>query len=142
MEPFKNYRGNGKQLLEPLVIQGTCRRDYGRIVLKECGGFCVYCGRNLTESYEAWLSLSVDHVIPISTRWVKDREDWIYNLINCVTCCRACNEFLNHYEVRDEMPETLEAFCDLRDNHFQRKKEKALGCHKRDKTFFLKEIKT
>ncbi|MGB9887201.1 MAG: HNH endonuclease [Moorellales bacterium] len=133
MLPFDRYEGGGRRLLGPPPPgDGTCRHGYGPAVFRQCGLNCVYCGRFLGAPYEAWLDLSVDHVVPrhaaarlgIPSAWVED-------LANLVTCCRACNEFLNQYKVKLALPPpaNLDAFFDLRDRVFLEKQELALRRH-------------
>src|SRR5205807_3637420 len=77
----------------PSQGDGTCRGGYGIPVVERYGSACAYCGRDLAESYEAWLNLSVDHVVPRNAIAVGVPEEWIEDLLNHVTCCRVCNEF-------------------------------------------------
>ncbi len=73
--------------------------------MRECGSNCVYCGLDLGNTYEAWLGFSVDHVIPGSTvARLGYPAEWVNDLINLVTACRSCNEFLNGYRVTDPTP--------------------------------------
>ena len=74
------------------------------------------------------------HVIPASA--VCDLgypKEWIEDLVNLVTACRACNEFLNAYRVSDPVPADLEGFFDLRDRHFRAKRDWVLERHKRER---------
>src|SRR5207253_2066131 len=67
---------------------------------------------------------SVDHVIP--TGAAKRRAyppEWVQDAANQVTCCRACNEFLNAHKINDPPPATLDEFFDLRDRHCLAKRE-------------------
>jgi secreted trypsin-like serine protease len=85
--PFERYREGGRELLgRPAIGDGSCRRGYGPPVFTECGMECVYCDRDLGESYESWLHLSVDHVIPYETvnrlGWP---GEWVEGLSNLVT---------------------------------------------------------
>jgi hypothetical protein len=81
-------------------------------------------------SYEAWLDLSVDHVVPqhlIKAGWP---PDWVLDLINLVTCCRACNEFLNGYRVPSlQAPLSVDAFASVRDQVFGEKLQHAQTRH-------------
>lgn len=133
--PFSRYDHGGRQLLgKPPLGDATCRHGYGLDVFKQCGTACVYCDRELSEPYEAWLDISVDHVIPVETvkrlGYPRERVD---DLANLVTCCRACNEFLNQYSVNDDVPGTVEEFFDLRDQHYLKKREMARGRHRRER---------
>ena len=117
--PF-GYRGSGRKLLgRPLPGDGTCRRGYGPPVFAECGSACVYCGREMGEKYESWLDLSIDHVIPRETiKRLGWPSEWIEDIANLVTCCRACNEFSNGHRVADPAPVTEDEFFTLHDRHF------------------------
>ena len=64
----------------------------------------AYCGRDLASAYDNWLDLSVDHVIPANViKTLGYPREWLNDLINLVTACRACNEFLNQYRVSDPL---------------------------------------
>lgn len=80
--PFERYRGAGRELLErPPLGDGSCRRGYGPPVFSECGTACAYCGREMGESYDSWLDLSIDHVIPGNTvKRLGWRREWIDDL--------------------------------------------------------------
>jgi 5-methylcytosine-specific restriction endonuclease McrA len=49
---------------------------------------CAYCDRDYLASYDAYYSLSFDHIIPACCGGEHTEE-------NTVACCRACN-FLKH----------------------------------------------
>jgi hypothetical protein len=129
--PFNRYREGGRELLgAPAWGDGSSRHGYGIPVLAECGLNCVYCGCDLGGTYEAWLGFSVDHVIPGSTvKRLSYPAEWVHDLINLVTACRSCNEFLNAYRVDDPCPPELSEFCDLRDRHFLAKREWVIARH-------------
>jgi hypothetical protein len=129
--PFYEYQGGGRGLLGvPPWGDGSSRRGYGVPVLRACGTSCVYCGVDLGGTYEAWLGFSVDHVIPVSTvKRLGYPAEWVHDLINLVTACRSCNEFLNAYRVDDPCPPDLDGFCDLRDRHFLEKRGWAVARH-------------
>lgn len=132
MLPFDEYPGNGRQLLgKPSSGDGTCRHGYGPPIFELSGTTCVYCGRDLKSSYESWLDISVDHVIPLSVSadWSRQRNDWIWDKANMVTCCRACNEFFNRHKVNDPLPRDISEFFDLRDRVFREKQERARQRH-------------
>jgi hypothetical protein len=118
----------------PRSGDGSCRRGYGPPVFAQCGTACVYCGRELGDSYEAWLDVSVDHVVPGETvKRLGYSGEWIEDIANIVTACRACNEFLNGYRVSDPAPETLEQFFVLRDRHFLAKQAWVRARHERER---------
>jgi hypothetical protein len=131
---FSRYRGGGRSLLGvPAWGDGSSRHGYGLPVFEQCRHDCVYCGRNLGEPYESWLDFSVDHVIPANTVKLGYHKEWVNDLINLVTACRACNEFTNQYKVSDLPPVDLEAFCASRDRHLLAKKAWALARHEQER---------
>ena len=134
--PFHGYEGGGRRLLgRPAGGNASSRRGYGVPVFKQCGTKCVYCGHGGT--YEAWLNLSVDHVVPRGDGKKLDYPvEWIEDITNLVTCCRACNEFLNGYRVTEPPPATLDEFFDLRDRHFALKREWVIARHERERGWY------
>ena len=121
--PFARYEGGGCQLLGiPAERDGTARHGYGPPVFAACGYHCAYCGFDMASPYESWLNLSVDHVVPQHLTKASWPREWVLDLINLVTCCRACNEFLNGYRLTDPtLPQSLDAFVQLRDRVFAEK---------------------
>lgn len=136
--PFERYWAGGRMLLgRPPVGDGTCRHGYGPPVFAECGAVCVYCGRDMGESYESWLHLSIDHVIPGGTvKQLGWPREWVEDIANLVTCCRACNEFSNGYRVTDPSPTSLGEFFDRRDQHFVIKRTWVIERHARERTAY------
>ena len=136
--PFDRYADGGRQLLGPPAMgDGSSRRGYGPPVFEQCGFRCAYCGYAMGGAYEPWLALSVDHVIPTGAATsLGYRPEWVRDIVNLVTCCRACNEFLNRYKVTDPAPATVEEFFDLRDRHFLAKREWALARHKTERAWY------
>jgi hypothetical protein len=142
--PFSRYDDGGRRLLEkPRARDGTCRHGYGPDVFRQCGTTCVYCGRELSEPYTSWLDISVDHVVPVETiKRLGYPSEWVDDLINLVTCCRACNEFLNGHRVLAAVPATLDEFLDIRDRVFVEKRRHALKCHQREQLAHRKWLET
>jgi len=59
--------------------------------IHERGGFkCKYCGLDGARSVAAWLSLSLDHLLPVDDH---DRDNERYQ----VTACQFCNTADNRY---------------------------------------------
>lgn len=129
--PFGRYERGGSQLLGiPAERDGTARHGYGPPVFVACGYQCAYCGFDMASPYESWLSLSVDHVVPRHLTRAGWSREWVLDLINLVTCCRACNEFLNGYRVAETTPpQSLDAFVQLRDRVFAEKLSHAQKRH-------------
>jgi hypothetical protein len=60
-------------------------------------------------------------------------REWIEDIANLVTSCRACNEFLNGYRVSEPPPETVEGFFAMRDQHFLTKQAWVRARHERER---------
>lgn len=136
--PFDRYEGGGRRLLgRPAWGNGSSRRGYGRPVFAQCGFACAYCGSSMDRTYEVWLGLSVDHVIPTGcAKRLGYPVEWVADVANQVTCCRACNEFLNPYRVNDPPPATVDEFFELRDQHFYRKHEWVMARHSQERAWY------
>jgi hypothetical protein len=121
--PFTRYRGQGRLLVGPPTWgDGTARHGYGLPVFAQCGYCCAYCGLDMLASFEAWLQLSVDHVVPRNSISLGFRKDWIEDVANLVTCCGPCSALGNRFTVDVEAPSTLEAFFELRDRAFRERR--------------------
>ena len=129
MNPFDDYPGGGYTILRTLK-GSNARREYGHWLVERGQTSCAYCGISLLDSYEHWLLLTVDHVVPVSD---KDRREghrlgipksWHESYSNIVLACSGCNGFRNHYKVSwQERKEWLDEaeFFELRDRVFQEK---------------------
>jgi hypothetical protein len=135
--PFARYEGGGRRLLGiPPQRDGTARHGYGPPVFAQCGYACVYCGLDMRSTFEGWLQLSVDHVIPSQ---MKDRgypADFVEDITNLVTCCRACNDFGNRLVVTDPPPTTHEAFLDLRDRVFRERRAAIIAKRNQERVIY------
>ncbi len=128
--PFVRYTGGGRVPLgRPRQGDVTARYGYGPPVFDECGYTCVYCGLDMEHTYEGWLQISVDHVVPKNSIARGFPVEWIEDITNLVTCCRACNEFGNQFTVAEPSPGNQEAFFDLRDTVFAARKANILTRH-------------
>lgn len=132
MNPFDDYPGAGRDLLGR-VGGANCRHEYGlRFVRKTGQTKCAYCGVDFAGSYETWLTMALDHVVPTSVcRALGIKDKWADDCINKVLTCSACNSFRNRYSLPDEPPigEDLTAFLDLRDRVFAERKALILERH-------------
>lgn len=111
--PFNAYPSGGKVLLGK-PKGDLSRRGYGRDALAWCGFHCAYCGLDMS-TFEGWLQLSVDHVVPQQATASGFPAEWILDATNLVACCRSCNDLFNRDPVVDPLPPTLDAFYELRD---------------------------
>lgn len=130
MTPFDDYPHGGYTIL-PKLKGSNARREYGLWLVEHGQTSCAYCGVSLVDSYEHWLLLTVDHVIPVS---LKDRKEghrlripksWHESYSKIVLACSGCNGFRNRYEIpQQESRESWEEseFFNLRDKVFQEKR--------------------
>src|SRR5260221_7462546 len=65
-------------------------RGYGFQIHRRDNFKCRYCGADGTKSFETWLTLSCDHLLP---KGHPNRENRDY----IVTACMFCNTADNHY---------------------------------------------
>src|SRR5258708_1013005 len=65
-------------------------RGYGAEIYRRDNYKCRYCGADGSKSFETWLTLSCDHLLP---KWHPDRENPNY----IVTACNFCNTADNRY---------------------------------------------
>ncbi len=114
--PFARYTEAGRTILpRPRQRDGTARHGYGLDVFAQCGYTCVYCGLDMAETFESWLQLSVDHVVPHQMADHGYDRKYVESISNLVTCCRACNDLGNRFTIDNPPPTTDEAFLALRD---------------------------
>lgn len=134
--PFSSYPEGGRSLLgKPRWGDGTARRSYGIKALEWCGYRCAYCGLQMS-TFEGWLQLSIDHVIPQQMQSLGFPPDWVLDAINVVAACMACNGYFNRDPVLGEVPATLEAFCELRDRTFLERKARILERRATERAWF------
>ncbi len=115
--PFAAYPSGGRVLLGK-PKGDVARRGYGRDVLAWCGFQCAYCGLDMS-TFEGWLQLSVDHVVPQQAIAVGFPAEWLLDAANLAACCRSCNDLFNRDPVVDPVPPSLDAFFDLRDRLYR-----------------------
>lgn len=139
--PFSKYPDGGRKLLGP-VTGANCRRGYGLQFFRLTGvGSCAYCRADLTGSYNAWLTIALDHAVPASLgQELKIPEKWLDDFSNRVLACGACNTFDNRYDpsFQPRRPRNLEEFFVLRNRVFLDRKARILTCHKRERAFFMR----
>lgn len=139
--PFPSYPQGGRTLLgKPRWGDGTARRSYGVKALEWCGYRCAYCGLDLS-TFEGWLQLSIDHVIPQQMQTAGYPSEWVLDAINLVAACMACNGYFNRDPVVGEVPATLEAFCDIRDRIFSERKARILERRETERAWFNTHIR-
>jgi len=136
--PFESYPYQGMELLGR-VRGSNCRYGYGLKFMQLTGQTkCAYCGIDLTANYNTWLTMALDHVVPLNTKklWGLP-EEWLEDYTNRVLCCTACNNFDNHYTPKDfQCPSTLEEFFHVRDAIFVERRRRIQDRHKQELAFF------
>lgn len=139
MNPFDTYPDNGRKLLGN-VTGANCRHEYGLTLQRLTGQrSCAYCDLSLVDTYEHWLMLSVDHVVPRKAGLeLGIPAQWLHDYSNLLLCCSACNGFRNRYRVHSDAkaPESLDDFFALRDRIFGERKIAILKCHESERQFF------
>ncbi len=65
-------------------------RGYGHRIYERDNFTCRYCGVDGRTSFDVWLTLSVDHLLP-KGHPLRDEEEFM------VTACKFCNTADNHY---------------------------------------------
>jgi hypothetical protein len=100
---------------------------------------CAYCDLDLTERFEDWLTMVLDHVVPQSV--CKNMEiagSWVWDYSNAVLACCACNGFCNRYKPKEacKTPMTLAEFYDLRDRIFLERKKQIQKRRAEERAYF------
>jgi hypothetical protein len=143
MLPFEDYPGGGRVLLGR-VGGANCRRGYGlKFMQKTKQTHCAYCGLDFASSYQNWLQMALDHVVPTSVgKCLGVSNEWVDDMANKVLACAACNGFGNRYKaaVGTICPSTLEAFFDLRDAIFTERKMLVAKRHEDERAFFERRL--
>jgi hypothetical protein len=130
MMPFDQYPSGGKEIIGE-CSGGNCRHEYGLELQRLTGQTtCAYCGLSLIDTYEHWLLMSVDHVIPTGTGLALGIEQrWLEDFCNAVLCCSGCNGLRNRFPLPAEstVPVDVAGFVELRDAIFAVRKELILS---------------
>ena len=137
--PFDAYPGKGYKLSENLR-GSNCRHGYGLELQKATHQTCcAYCNLSLVDTYEHWLLMSVDHVVPIQEGKQKGIPDeWLYDLSNTVLSCSGCNGFRNRFKFPQniKLPKSFPEFCKMRDRFFLERKKIIEESRAKEKAFF------
>ncbi len=140
--PFASYPE--EELKKPSWVGSNCRRGYGLDhILATHQNCCAYCGADLTGQYDAWLTMVLDHAVPISVCKKLDiiSNGWCRSLANAVLACAACNGLCNRYRADSERrPETFQEFIALRDRIFVDRRRLILDKRKEERWFFDKKV--
>ena len=141
MMPFDAYPHRGRRQIGGLTGH-SCRHEYGLKLQRLIGlNKCAYCGLNLVDTYDHWLMLTVDHVVPShGGEELGISSDWLEDYWNTVLCCSACDAFGNPFPLGPDVtcPDTIEEFLALRDRIFVERKKIILRNHEEELAFFDK----
>ena len=137
--PFRDYPGGGRKLIG--ARRGAnCRHEYGREFMHKTGQHrCAYCGIDLTASYENWLTMTLDHVVPVSVgKALEIPKEWLEDYSNAVLACAACNTFANHYRPDRSVsaPQSFLAFFALRDRIFAERHKLIAEVRREERRYF------
>ena len=69
---------------------GTSLMDYSRDLFKKYNYTCIYCGKYFGGSFEDWMQLTREHVIPFK-KLAKDDPENRNNENNYRVACAICN---------------------------------------------------
>ena len=144
MKPFDDYPQGGDTILCNKLSSANTRRKDGHWLVKRGQSSCAYCEMSLIDSYEHWLLLTVDHVIPRKEgHRLRIPRDWRESYSNIVLACSGCNGFRNRYEISwQEHKEFLSEseFLELRDRVFQERKALIEKARNREKHFYTDHV--
>ncbi len=139
MMPFDAYPGGGNELLGKCP-GGNCRRGYGLKLQRLTGQTtCAYCGVSLVDTYDHWLLMCTDHVIPTGTGLALGIDGiWLEDFCNRVLCCSGCNGFKNRFQLPTEsvLPAEIKGFVALRDAIFAARKELIVAASQTEREFY------
>jgi hypothetical protein len=137
--PFNKYPGGGREQLKQRRGLITRHVD-GPEFMKITGvTHCAYCGLNMISEFTDWLTMALDHVVPVSVcKKMGIKLTWVWNYSNTVLACGACNGFCNRYKVTVDcaVPTTLPEFYDLRDKIFRERQSLILARRAIELTYF------
>ena len=139
MMPFDAYLHRGRRPIGRLTGD-NCRHEYGLKLQKLIGlNKCAYCSLSLVDTYDHWLMMTIDHVVPIYAGGeLGIAPDWLEDYWNTVLCCAACKSFGDLLPLETEVsgPESFEEFLALRDRIFVEAQCAILLSHEHELAFF------
>src|SRR5262249_36557075 len=122
------------------VVGANCRHEYGLKFMRITAQTkCAYCGHDFAASYENWLHMALDHVVPKSVCvGFGLGSEWVEDCANKALACTACNGFDNRYKPSPHIacPLSLGEFFNLRDRIFAERKTTILRKHNEERQFF------
>lgn len=136
MNPFDQYPAGGRQLLGKSK-GSNCRHEYGLEFMRLTGQHCcAYCERDLTVGFETWVTMALDHVVPVSVcKAAGIAEQFCEDLANTVLACGACNGLDNRFQPSVTVDPHRSIF-DLRDAIFAERKARIKVRREQEEQFF------
>ena len=125
MKPFDDYPGEGKRILKKMGRTNARREDGLWPMQNARQNSCAYCDVSLVDTYDHWLLLNVDHVVPArECARLGIPDGWHHSFTNAVLSCFGCNMFDNRYSIEWQIPKapddwTVREFITLRDRVFR-----------------------
>jgi len=139
MMPLDQYPGGGNERLGKCP-GGNCRHGYCLKLQRLTGQTtCAHCGLSLVNTYEHWLLMCADHVVPTGTGLALGIDSiWLEDFCNRVLCCSGCNGFKNRFLLPAEsvVPAEIKGFVELRDAIFASRKELILATLDTQREFY------
>jgi hypothetical protein len=140
-QPFDKYPPKWTCESPPPRSGGNCRHEYGRKLMQETDQrACAYCGLSLVDTYEHWLLMAVDHVVPRKAgNKIGIPSDWLAAWANNVLACSACNTFANRFDFPngEPCPTSWEAFLKLRDETFHAREQQIRKLQAQERQFYF-----
>jgi hypothetical protein len=137
--PFSAYPGGGREQLNQRLGFITRHADGPEFMRITGVKHCAYCGLDMTARFEDWLTMVLDHVVPVSVcKNMGIDEGWVWNYSNTVLACGACNGFYNRYKPKEDCsgPMTLPEFYNFRDRIFLERRKLILARREKERTYF------
>jgi 5-methylcytosine-specific restriction endonuclease McrA len=138
--PFNTYPGGGREQLKQRPGFTTRHADGPEFMRITGATHCAYCGLDMTARFEDWLTMALDHVVPVSVcKRMQIDPHWLWNYSNTVLTCGACNGFCNRYKPKADctVPTTLAEFYDLRDRIFLERRKLILAARDRERMSYF-----
>ena len=139
MQPFDAYPKGGRDLFHKRPGYITRTQD-GPVFMQKTGQTkCAYCYADFSKSYDTWVTMVLDHVVPVNIcKKLSIPLEWQEDFSNMVLSCATCNGFCNRYSDSEEIvhPLSLAAFYDYRDRIFTDRYKQIAARHIEERTFF------
>lgn len=140
--PFNAYPDGGRKPIKRRPGFNTRHHDAPEFMKLTGVRHCAYCGLDFTASFENWLTMVFDHVVPQSVcRNMKIANELVWDYSNHVLACAACNSYCNRYKPKEECaaPITPTEFYNLRDDIFDARRNLILPAREAEEKFFQKK---